>query len=303
MLMSERTQLWIRAMREGDFDLAWSLSQQALTEQDPGRRNDRSLPHHLRWVWDGSGFDGKRVLVRCHHGLGDTIQFARYLPLLAARCAAVTVEVQPRLEPLFRQLPGIERLIPFHPDDPAPESECDIEITELAFALRASPSSAPPPYLHAPRASLPAGTIGICYSAGDWDPTRSIPPELFRPICEEATCLTLVCEPTGLPVLNPAGCPYDIEHSASLVAAVDLVITADTMIAHLAGAMGRPTWLLLKSDPDWRWSPGATGSPWYPSMRIYSQAEPGDWNTVLSRVSHDLANRVGARGCEAAYDH
>jgi len=289
-------------MREGDFDLAWSLSQQALAERDPRRRNDASVPHHLRWVWDGSAFDGKHVLVRCHHGLGDTIQFARYLPRLAARTASVTVEVQARLETLFVQIPGIERLIPFAPDAPAPESECDIEITELAFALRAAPSSAQPPYLHAGRASLPAGTIGLCYSAGPWDEERSIPAELFRPICEKQTCLTLVCEPTELPVLNPGGCPFDIKHTASLVAAVDLVITVDTMIAHLAGAMSRPTWLLLKPDPDWRWSPGATGSVWYPSMRTYSQPEPDSWSTVLSRVEHDLAGHVAVRDCESAYD-
>ena len=288
-------------MREGDFDLAWSLSQQALSERDPSRRNDRSLPHHLRWVWDGSAFDGKHVLVRCHHGLGDTIQFARFLPRLAAQTATVTVEVQTRLQPLFANIPGVERLIPFDPADPARESQCDIEITELAFALRASPSSAPPPYLYAPRASLPEGTIGMCYSAGDWDEQRSIPAELFRPICDQATCLTLVCEPTVLPVLNPDGCPYDIWETASLVATVDLVVTVDTMIAHLAGAMGRPTWLLLKSEPDWRWSPGATGSAWYPSMRIYAQPEAGDWGTVLSRVAHDLTDHAGVKDRESAY--
>ena len=79
--------------------------------------------------------------------------------------------------------------------------------------------------------------------------------------------------------------------AAALVAACDLVITVDTMIAHLSGALGRPTWLLLRADPDWRWTPGARTTPWYPATRLYHQPRPGDWASVIKEVAHDLSAR------------
>lgn len=276
-------------MRGRDYERAWAACEEALAARDPAGRDDPDLPYHLRWVWDGRPLDGRDVLVRCYHGLGDTIQFARYLPLLRRRAASVTVEVQPRLMGLLRQLECVDRWVPFDPADPLPPSDCDIEIMELAFALRAAPGQAPPPYLHAPPALLPGGTTGLCYRAGPWDEERSIPQALLAPVCDGRPVITLVSEPTGLPVLNAEGCPFDIDTTASLVAGVDLIVTVDTMIAHLAGAMGKPTWLLLKAEPDWRWCPEAKGSDWYPSMRCYVQPEPGDWEWVIAQVACDLA--------------
>ncbi len=281
-------QRWTEAMRGARFEEAWALSQIGLAARDPSTRDDPRLPYHLRWVGDGRPFDGRRVLVRCYHGLGDTIQFARYLPLLAGRAASVSLEVQPRLLPLLADLPGIAELIPFDPARPAAPAECDIEITELPFALRLPPTAAPPPYLRWTPAALPQGTIGLCYGAGDWDAGRSIPPSLLAPLCRGRTCLSLVAEPTGLPVINPAGCPFDMEATASLVASCALVITVDTMIAHLAGALGRPTWLLLKAEPDWRWTPGSPTSLWYPTMRLFHQPRPGAWEPVLAEVAGAL---------------
>ncbi|MDB5698698.1 MAG: hypothetical protein JWN69_1502 [Alphaproteobacteria bacterium] len=289
--MSELTRRWVDAMRLGRFDLAWRLAEQALASRDPGTRDDPSLPYDLRWLWDGTCFDAKHVLVRCYHGLGDTLQFARYLPRLAERAASVTVEAQERLCGLLAGLPGIDRLTAFDPASPLPRAECEMEIGEIAFALREPPSQVEPPYLHAAPAALPAGTIGICYSSGDWDPERSVPAALFRSLCGAGPCITLVPERTALPVLNPEGCPYDMAATASMVAAADLIITVDTMIAHLAGAMGRPTWLLLKADADWRWPAAGKASPWYPSMRLFAQPRPGDWCAVLAQVERALAHR------------
>ncbi|HEX4738478.1 MAG TPA: glycosyltransferase family 9 protein [Allosphingosinicella sp.] len=278
---------WTRAMREGDYDRAWSICERALAERDPATRDDHNLPCHLRWVWDGRPFDGRHVLVRCYHGLGDTLQFARYLPLLRRRAASVTLEVQPRLVCLLADI-GVDRLVPFDPAHRLPESDCDIEIMELAFALRTPPTRIRPPYLHAAPAVLPSGTIGLCFEAGEWDPERSIPPDLLRPLCGTRSCISLVSAPTDIPVLNRDGCPFDMEATASLVAGVDLVITVDTMIAHLAGAMNKPVWLLLKHEPDWRWSPAAGRSDWYPSMRLYTQPKSGDWASVAAQVARDL---------------
>lgn len=287
--MADRTSEWIGAMRAGRYADAWVLAARSLAERDPATRDDPALPYHQRWVWDGRGVNGRDVLVRCYHGLGDTLQFARFLPLLARRAASVTVEAQPRLLDLLGTIASDTTLVPFDVDRPLPPSEVTLEVTELDFALRSAPDEAPPPYLYASRAILPQGTIALCYSASDWDPERSVPPALFAPLCRRAPCVTLAPEPTTLAVLNPAGCPFDMGATAALVAGAELVITVDTMIAHLASAMGRPTWLLLKADPDWRWDPEQRGSAWYPSMHLYPQRRAGDWRSVLARVEADLS--------------
>jgi hypothetical protein len=286
--MSSLSQDWIDAMRAGRFDEAWAITERINAQRDPSSRDDPSLPYHLRWVWDGTAFEDRQVLVRCYHGLGDTLQFARYLPRLAARAASVTVEAQERLCGLISRMTGIDRLVPFDPAAPLPRAACEIEITELAFALREPPSRVRPPYLAVAPAALPEGTIAICYASGDWDIERNVPAALFRAICRSAPCITLVAEPTDLRVLNPGGCPYDIAATASLIAAADLIITVDTMVAHLAGAMAKPTWLLLKADPDWRWPADGGTSPWYPTMRLFAQPRPGDWPAVVDAVGRAL---------------
>lgn len=285
--MSDQMRQWTDAMRSGDFDRAWTISDAVLAARDPATRDDSAEPYHQRWVWDGRAFDGRDVLVRCYHGLGDTIQFARYLPLLARRAASVTLEAQPRLAGL---LSGLADVIPFDPGRPT-LSKCDLEITELPFALREKPSSVAEPYIASAPALLPRGTIGLCYAGGDWDATRSIPQRLFASLLAGRAAVSLVAESTDLPVLNPQGCAFDIDATAALVAGADLVITVDTMIAHLAGALGTPTWLLLKHEPDWRWPRDGDATIWYPRMRLYRQPEPGDWSSVIDRVATDLTAR------------
>jgi hypothetical protein len=293
--MADIMSKWTAAMRAGAFAEAWLLCDQSLRDRPQATRDDPALPYHLRWVWDGRDFDGKHVLVRCYHGLGDTIQFARFLPLLARRTASLTLEVHPSLVDLIRTLTikadDVEiDIVAFDPARPMRPSECDLEITELDFALRAPPNAARPPYLFASGDVRRDDVIGLCYGAGGWDPERSLPQELFAPLCRQTRCVTLMPEPATIGVLNPRGCPLDMEATASLVASTKLVITVDTMIAHLAGAMGKPTWLLLKHAPDWRWTPGSTTSPWYPTMRLYHQDRPGDWAEVVERVEQDLSD-------------
>lgn len=274
-------------MRSGRHEAAWAIQLAKLAARDPAARDDPRLPYHLRWVWDGRPFDGRDVLVRCYHGLGDTLQYARYLSALAARARSVTVEAQARLVPLLAQIADVT-VVPFDLAAPRLPAECDIEITELPLALRLPPDGVAMPYLHWPAAALPAGTIGLCGQAGDWDPDRSIPPGLLAPLCAAHPVVMLTPGATDLPCRNPQGCPYDMAETAALVAGVDLVITVDTMIAHLAGALGRPTWLLLKAEPDWRWDPTRRDTPWYPAMRLYAQPRRGDWTSVLAAVRADL---------------
>jgi hypothetical protein len=225
--------------------------------------------------------------VRCYNGLGDTIQFARYLPFLKRIAASVTLEAQSALLPLLNILPAADCCIPFDPAAPIAQCDCAVEIMELFFALRLPPERAPPPYLSAVSAPLPNGTLGLCWQAGDWDPQRSIASDLFQPLTRWP-CVSLVTAPTDLAVLNPQGCPRDMVRTAALVAGARLIVTVDTMVAHLAGALGRPVWLLLKHDPDWRWSSGGANSPWYPTMRIYRQRIAGDWAGVMAQVLADL---------------
>lgn len=278
---------WVRAIRAGDHASAWDLCERQAGLRAPEGRDDPALPYHLRWVWDLAPLDDRDVLVRCYHGLGDTIQFLRFLPELRRRAASVTLEIQPSLIPILPV--GIaDRIVPFDLAAPLKPVERDVEIMELSFALRTPPAACPPPYLAVEPADLPPGTIGLCCASGDWDSDRAIPSDLLAPLLTGREAVTLDAKPSALPVRNPQGCPFDMVETAALVAGCALVVTVDTMIAHLAGALGRPVWLLLKHEPDWRWDPLAGSSEWYPTARLYAQPRPGDWPAVVAAVARDL---------------
>lgn len=286
---------WIDAMRQGEYERAWALEDRLASQRRPEGRDDPAQPYHRRWIWDGRSFDGCDVLVRCYHGLGDTIQFLRFLPELRRRAASITLEIQSRLLPLVAGDRLADRLVPFDQARPLPPGQRNVEIMELCHALRASPRLHAPPYLTAEPAPLPPDVIGLCTTAGDWDAERSIPAELLAPLCRDRECITLDPHPSGLPVRNPEGCPFDIVHTAALIAGARLIVTVDTMVAHLAGALNKPTLLLLKHRPDWRWTPETGRSAWYPSMRLYAQPQPGDWAAVVERVRHDLPTSFAER--------
>ena len=322
---------WLAGMAIGDFEAAWRVNDRVLAARDRAGRDDPGLPYHLRWVWDGRGFDGRDVLVRCYHGLGDTIQFCRYLAPLRARVRSLTLETQPELIPLLSGLPGPDRLIPFREDAPAPPSECDLEIMELAHALRLRPNLEPyllkpssPPGLTRGSAvpkDVPGGlidprvkpggdevkrrnplSVGICWQAGGWQPARSMPLAALAPLASVpgARLTNLQRGPamadllaTGAPeVTNPDDTSTDVLGTARLILGLDLVVTVDTMVAHLAGALGVPTWLLLMPEPDWRWRAGGRGSVWYDSVRKYQQSEPGDWAAPVAELARDLTRLI-----------
>jgi hypothetical protein len=288
--MNDPATQWLAAMHRGDYAAAFRINEAVLAARDPTTRDDRRLPYHMRWVWDGRSFERRDVLVRCYHGLGDVLQFARYLPVLRQRVSSLTLEAPPSLIPLLASFPGIDRIVPFLAHAPMPPSECDLEIMELPFALKLPPEVVLPPYIKNHAAPLPEGTVGLCWQAGDWDAERSIPPDLLAPLTARP-CITLQTSPTELNVLNPKGCPKDMVATAALIGGLDMLITVDTMVAHLAGAMGKTAWLLLKHDADWRWLRGRRDSPWYPSLRLYRQQSPGDWHSVITPLLADFAQR------------
>lgn len=294
MIVEDPGALWMRHMRQGAWEEAWRLCDAALTAR--GGVVDWRAPRHLQHIWTGGPVEGRRVLVRCYHGLGDTVQFIRYAPALRARCAALTVWVQPGLIPLLRTLPGVGTLLPLHDGTPDAEYDLDIEIMELPHLFRSTPATLPArvPYLHPPRRMLPGGTlhVGLVWAAGEWDMRRSVPPRLLAPLAEiPGVTLHLLQRGAARAAWTAGGVGAgsdDVLEAASLIAALDLVVSVDSFPAHLAGALGRPVWTLLHAEADWRWMEGREDSPWYPTMRLFRQARSGDWQPVAARVAESL---------------
>jgi hypothetical protein len=283
--------IWLRHARRGELEAAWRASDRIL--QRSAGHHDWTAPRHQQQIWTGAPLVGRRVLIRCYHGLGDTIQFIRYVPLVRAIACEVIVWAQPALIPLLRTATGIDQLLPLHDGVPEVEYDVDVEVMELAHVFRSTLQTIPAavPYLLAdPAALCESGTprIGLAWRAGAWDARRSIPFELFTSMFEMPgiSCCSLQHEPLAherherLHQLNTSG----LLQTAQSMRALDLIITIDGMSAHLAGALGVPVWTLLSNDPDWRWMEDRSDSPWYPSMRLFRQRRAGSWEPVIDEV-------------------
>src|SRR4051812_17820914 len=180
---------WTGHMRRGEFERAWTISDAVLD----GRRGQTSshLPRHEQWIWDGTPLHGKRVLVRCYHGLGDTIQFIRYAPLLKSIAARVIVWIQPALIPIFAGMAAIDELLPLHDGTPACEYDVDVELMELPHVFRTTVATIPRavPYVSAAPMWLPAPSgrpqlasqqdfaVAVFPTSGAWDRRRDLPIE------------------------------------------------------------------------------------------------------------------------------
>jgi hypothetical protein len=296
---------WTAAMRAHDFARAWEINDRDLAQRiaagDPKHRG----PRHLQHIWRGEPLAGARVLVRCYHGLGDTLQFIRFAAPLRKIAREVIVWVQPELLPLVERVEGVDRALPLHDGAPHVDYDVDIEIMELAFALRATRNMiARVPYL-APacgRSRLrrtDAGIhIGLVWRAGDWDRRRSIDLRLFAPVAEAGVHWHLLQPLTNADAPPPFATSdlscAEIPSVAATVSQLDLILTVDTMMAHLAGALALPTWNMLCRDCDWRWGE-ADRTPWYPTMRLFRQQRAGDWTSVISEVAEALASFVRQR--------
>lgn len=265
-------------------------------------RDHKTLPRNLQSIWDGRSVAGQRVLVRCYHGLGDTIQFIRYAKLLKSVAAEVIVWVQPSLIPLLRTVEGIDELLPLHDGMPDVDYDVDVEVAELPYVFRSTLETIPAdvPYLHVEpeRIAQSSGMrVGLIWQSGEWDTRRSVPfPEIRRLAKVPAVEWHILQR-------NPREAGWDGEFGriaggdnplddARIMHALDLVISVDTMTAHLAGALGRPTWTLLPFTADWRWMLERTDSPWYPTMLLFRQREEGDWTTVIDEVAGSLRSAI-----------
>jgi hypothetical protein len=294
MIEEDLNSSWLHAMRLGDFATAWNISDQLLH----GPQDQTDLPRWFQRVWDGSSVARKRVLVRCYHGLGDTLQFIRYAPLLKAIAAEVIVWVQPSLIPLLRSVRGIDQLLPLHDGSPDFDYDVDVELNELPHLFRTTLATIPAdvPYIFVEPALLSPSErfrVGLIWQSGDWDSRRSVPFSEVKRLAQVLGIEWHILQRDALRagwdgelgLISGGDNPLD---DARIMRALDLVISVDTMTAHLAGALGVPTWTLLPLDADWRWMLDRQDTPWYPAMRLFRQREERKWDEVINEVATHL---------------
>ncbi|HTN12433.1 MAG TPA: tetratricopeptide repeat-containing glycosyltransferase family protein [Acetobacteraceae bacterium] len=307
---------WHRAtahLLNGDFAAGWADFE--WRKQHP--RFAADFPPLPGPAWDGTPLAGRSLLLRAEQGLGDTIQFARFLPGLAAQNGAAQggrvilacrPAALPALAPLLAQLP-----IELAASDAAPAADCHADLGSLPHLLAVRPATIPGAtgYLRADPARMAHwwpeadgfARVGLVWAGNPAhrnDARRSLPPSAVAAIlaaAEAAPRLRFASLQKG-PRAIEATTRYGLaDHSAALtdfaataaaIARLDLVITVDSAVAHLAGAMAKPTWLLLPFAPDWRWLLNRSDTPWYTSLRLFRQTAPGDWSSVAARVAAAL---------------
>jgi len=288
----------------GEFELGWQHYEWGRV---CGQRGPQRIFEAPLWLGEQS-LQGKSILLHAEQGLGDTLQFCRYAPLVAALGATVWLEVQAPLQVLLSQLPGVTGVIAQGDALPHFDYHCPLLSLPLAFRTRLETIPSQAAYLHADPdkiarwSTYPASSqqplIGIAWSGNPThrhDQLRSIPLAQWAPLF--ALNARFVCLQTALrdsdhellqqfKILNPAQDLHDFSDTAALLACIDHVITVDTSIAHLAGALGKPTTLLLPYAADFRWLLERGDSPWYPSLRLIRQSVVGVWDDVIEQACH-----------------
>ncbi len=264
--------------------------------------------------WQGENLAGKHLLLRAEQGLGDTLQFVRFAPELQRRGAKVTLECQPSLIPLLQGVAGIDHLVAQTGELPADAwgCQCYLPLMSLPHLLHIGLADLPGPIPYLPLEAARVRhwqdilgprsrfRVGLAWAGNPRhrnDHQRSCPPaqltELLTVPGVEFISLQLPATelPQGLRDITTS--IQDFADTAAIISQLDLVISVDTAIIHLAGALGRPAWLLLPRDADWRWLQERQDSPWYPSLRLYRQKMPGQWLPVLQSVRRDLESLAG----------
>ena len=327
------------ALRKDDADAHFMESLALLTLGDYRRGFEK-----YEWRWRRSGMDAqksrgrplwlgdyplarKTVLLHAEQGFGDTIQFVRYVPMLAASGAKVVLEVQPELTALMARLEGAATVIARGAASPPFDVHCPLGSLPLAFKTEPATVPADIPYLSADDAHLAKWSarigalerprIAIAWAGNPShlnDRNRSIafaklaplfPPSHPPPQAGEgrvgASFVSIQRDVRSEDanalagenrVTNVGAALENFADTAAVIALCDLVIAVDTAVAHLAGAMGRPLWMLLPFAPDWRWTLDGDTSPWYPTARLFRQTSLGDWDGVIARVGDELKRFV-----------
>jgi Flp pilus assembly protein TadD len=268
------------------------------------------IPH-----WQGEDLSGRTLLVWSEQGLGDTLQFVRYLPILAARGVRIVFHCQPELLRLFGSFPGTTEIGPI--GGPLPAADFHAPLLSLPYRLgttmttipAAVPYVAPPTGIPVPQIGRPAGTrlaIGVVWAGNpthENDHNRSMPIEHFFTLCDipgvalyslqkgpRSSDLQAQCARPLVRDLGPL--IHDFADAAAILMQLDLLISVDTAAIHLAGALGRPGFLLMPFTPDWRWLNHRADTPWYPTLRLFRQTAPRDWEGVMRRVHGVLSDAL-----------
>jgi hypothetical protein len=308
----------------GDFEPGWrEYEWRNQTEAGKGM-----LPKMTSAAWNGMRIPHGRLLMVGDQGYGDTIQFARYIPLVAERCEEVILGCSAEMGPLLASIPGVKQYCHRWTDVPGHAAHC--RLSSLPGLLHTTPETilAKIPYLFADPARvaawrerldarLPAGLrrIGLAWTGRTTHPNdrrRSLNLARLAPLTTAGrVCFISLQKP--LPPADEASMPLfpglvdisdelaDFGETAALIANLDLVIAVDTAIGHLAGALGKPVWILLPKAADWRWLLSRSDSPWYPTARLFRQKIPGEWDPVIAEATAALAAelRPDAKGIAA----
>ncbi len=307
---------WLLGMlllRNGDFRNGW----REYEWRWKGRGFTSTMPDFDRPLWDGSPLEGRTLLIHMEQGRGDMIQFVRFVPLAAAKGGDVVVCALRELVPLLATVEGVARVL--DRDGPLPAFDLHLPVQSLPYILGITLDTIPNrvPYLwpDQEKVSIWNGVLDdqTCRVGLVWqgtashpdDQNRSCPLSTFRPLGElqgvtlyslqignGSEQLAEAC--TYLPLVDVTDRIRDFSDTAALVANLDLVISVDTAVAHLAGALGKPVWLMLPYVSEWRWLQGRDDSPWYPTIRLFRQSAPGDWEGLLTRVKGELAQQLSA---------
>jgi tetratricopeptide (TPR) repeat protein len=301
--------LTLGELQRGFAEYEWRWKRGGMSEV---RRNYRGR------LWLGEFPLGQRtILLPAEQGLGDTVQFVRYAPLLARAGATVVLEVQPELKTLLTNVDGVASCNAR--GEPLPAYDLYCPLGSLPLATKTEPSTIPAdiPYLRADNARIAKWRPAVEALSGKrvalaWagharhpnDRNRSIELRLFEPLfaLEGASFISVQRETRAddaallarYPNVTHLGAGLDdMADTAAITALTDITIAVDTSVAHLAAAMGRETWVLLPFSPDWRWTLAGDHSPWYPNVRLFRQRAPGDWPSVIAAV-YDALQRVAA---------
>jgi len=317
--------LALALLAQGDLLPGWQEFEWRWLVKDKGSPQRNFTPPQ----WDGGSLNGRTILLHAEQGFGDTLQFIRYAPLVTRRGGRVVVECQPELATLLAGVAGLAQIVTNGESLPAFDLHCPLMSLPLAFGTRLETIPADIPYLRADahkaarwrerlaRENSSPGEpeplkVGLLWAgasrphqphANRIDRRRSMALRQFAPLAEVAGVVFVSLQkggraeqaltpPAGLRLLDWSAELQDFADTAALVECLDLVISVDTSVAHLAGALGKPVWMLNRSDTCWRWQLDRTDSPWYPTMRLFRQSQPGDWDTVIQRMALALQRFV-----------
>ncbi len=295
-------------LRLGKFEEGWKGYEWRWELKDVLPKRDFSQP-----MWDGHDISGRTILLHAEQGFGDTLQFVRYAPLVAQRRAKVLVECQKELVSLLKNTEGVSGVIALGEELPDFDFHSPLLSLPLIFNTKLDTIPSKIPYIKADQALVQkwrdkirpgksTTKIGLVWAGNPklkFGHSRSCPIETFSTLARRNDITFYSLQkgeaeeqaknpPEGIKLIDTSEDIHDFSDTAAIIENLDLVISIDTAVAHLAGALGKPVWVLLPFVPDWRWMMNREDSPWYPTMRLFRQPATDDWESVINHIRDAL---------------